>query len=113
MQTKGDYMGHYAENGIIENPIGTLNKKDYKLKRPEKGYNTPAEREWSAWSDVSDWELFFKGTLIGHVYYVGTLATQWAGYLEEDYLSRKVQWSTRKEVVDDLCLIHHKFINSV
>ena len=27
MQTKGDYMGHYAENGIIENPIGTLNKK--------------------------------------------------------------------------------------
>ena len=32
-------MGHYAENGIIENPIGTLNKKDYKLKRPEKGYN--------------------------------------------------------------------------
>ena len=72
MQTKGDYMGHYAENGIIENPIGTLNKKDYKLKRPEKGYNTPAEREWSAWSDVSDWELFFKGKLIGHVYYVGT-----------------------------------------
>ena len=63
MQTKGDYMGHYAENGIIENPIGTLNKKDYKLKRPEKGYNTPAEREWSAWSDVSDWELFFKGQI--------------------------------------------------
>ena len=66
----------------------------------------------SAWSDVSDWELFFKGKLIGHVYYVGTLATQWAGYLEEDYLSRKVQWATRKEVVDDLCLIHHKFINN-
>ena len=47
-----------------------MNIKDYKLKRPQEGYNSEKERNINQWSGVSDWELFYKNELIGYIYYV-------------------------------------------
>ena len=85
-----------------------MNIKDYKLKRPKKGYNTEKERQFSAWSDVSDWELYYKNQLIGTVYFIGTLMTQWGGTL--DVNNFQISERTKKEVFYQLANEHYRFL---
>ena len=68
-----------------------MNIKDYKLKRPKKGYNT-------------DWELYYKNQLIGTVYFIGTLMTQWGGTL--DVNNFQISERTKKEVFYQLVNAH-------
>jgi len=83
-----------------------MNIKDYKCKRPKQGYNTEKERRFSAWSDVSDWELYYKNQLIGTIYYVGTMRTQWGGTLDENHF--KISERTKNEVFYQLANEHHR-----
>ena len=86
-----------------------INIKDYKLKRPKEGYNSEKEREFSAWSGISDWELFYNNQKIGTIYYVGSNLTEWAGYLETKNCKHTAFPSvTRKEVFEQLANAHHK-----
>mgnify|MGYP003145176542 CR=1 FL=1 len=86
-----------------------MNIKDYKLKRPQEGYNSEKERNINQWSGVSDWELFYKNELIGYIYFVGTNLTKWKGWLEKNgKMTNSFPCNTRKEVFEELCLIHHK-----
>ena len=78
--------------------------KFYRLKRPINGYKTVKEREFAQWSGVSDWELFYKNKYIGTVYFVGTLATQWGGTL--DNWNIKIYERTKKEVFYQLVNAH-------
>lgn len=82
---------------------------DYKLKRPIAGYATQKEREYSAVSGVSEWDLFYKNNYIGSVYYVGTLSTKWAGYLEGPSHSKFCE-NTRREVFLELVNLHKSIL---
>jgi len=88
------------------------NLKNYKLKRPKKGYNSEKERAVAQWSGVSEWELFYKDKHIGCIYYVGTNLVQWKGYLELENLEciTSYPWRTRREVFEELCSFHNERI---
>jgi hypothetical protein len=77
----------------------------YKLKRPKEGYSTQKERDYSKWSEVSEWELFYKNKRIGFIYYVGTALYKWAGCLE-GHFHPKVCENTRRDVFNELVNLH-------
>ena len=77
----------------------------YKLRRPKEGYSTQKERDYSKWSGVNEWELFYKNKRIGFIYYVGTLATKWSGYLEGHFHPKFCE-NTRREVFRELINLH-------
>ena len=54
-----------------------MNIKDYKLKRPRQGYNNEKERAFAKWSNVSDWEVFFKSQKIGNIWYTTSWGGEW------------------------------------
>jgi len=53
-------------------------RKNLKTKRPTEGYKTEAERAHSAWSNVSDWVVWYQNTIIGEVYKSTSYSGDWA-----------------------------------
>ena len=87
-----------------------LDTKNYKMKRPKDGYNTEKERAMCGWSNVSDWEVFFKDKQIGIIYKTSSYCGDWGWVLEFDGLDRKPQGFCyrRKDALDDLIYEHQK-----
>ena len=81
-------------------------KMKYKLKRPKEGYNTEEEREFAQWSGGSDWEVYFGDEKIGDIYYIGTLATDWAWDIKDTNLKGKAP--TRNWAFQDLTLAYKR-----
>ena len=80
--------------------------KNYKTKRPKKGYNTEKERQFAQWSGVSDWEVFFQNKKIGEVNYVGTQLTKWIWDIDDTKL--KGEAFTKQDAFLDLILTHKR-----
>lgn len=87
-----------------------MNIKDYKLKRPKEGYNTFEEREYAKWSEVSEWELFYKKQKIGKLFFIGTALNQWGGTLDNPIT--KIYGFTKTEVFYELAHEHKRTINN-
>ena len=88
-----------------------LDTKNYTMKRPKDGYNSAEERAMSQWSDVSEYEVFFKNKKIGLIFkntsgYDG----DWTWIIDFDGLDRKPRGSSerRKDALDDLIYEHQK-----
>tara|TARA_R110001592_G_scaffold144154_2_gene367209 strand:- start:370 stop:651 length:282 start_codon:yes stop_codon:yes gene_type:complete len=80
--------------------------KYYKCKRPSVGYKTAAERQFAKWSDVSDWEIFFKKQKIGDIYYIGTALVAWGWNLDNPQC--KGEALTKKEALWELASTHSR-----
>ena len=104
------------ENSKIEKLVTKWEniKKNYKCKRPKKGYNTEKERGFAKWSGVSEWEVYYKNNYIGYLYYTGTLLVDWSWTIEKSkHIQKELSGTgfTKKDVFENLITTYQKEIN--